>query len=45
LKRALQKMILDDLSMQILEGTFADGDHILADVTKNGDIHFKKTSK
>jgi ATP-dependent Clp protease ATP-binding subunit ClpB len=45
LKRALQKMILDDLSMQILEGNFADGDHILADVTKNGDIHFKKTSK
>jgi ATP-dependent Clp protease ATP-binding subunit ClpB len=45
LKRALQKMILDDLSMQILEGNFADGDHILADITKNGDIHFKKTSK
>jgi ATP-dependent Clp protease ATP-binding subunit ClpB len=45
LKRALQKMILDDLSMQILEGNFTDGDHILADVTKNGDIHFKKTSK
>jgi ATP-dependent Clp protease ATP-binding subunit ClpB len=45
LKRALQKMILDDLSMQILEGNFTDGDHILADVTKNGDIHFKKISK
>ena len=45
LKRALQKMILDDLSMQILEGNFTDGDRILADVTKNGDIHFKKTSK
>jgi ATP-dependent Clp protease ATP-binding subunit ClpB len=45
LKRALQKMILDDLSMQILEGNFTDGDHILADVTKNGDIHFKKMSK
>jgi ATP-dependent Clp protease ATP-binding subunit ClpB len=45
LKRALQKMILDDLSMQILEGNFTDGDRILADVTKNGDIHFKKISK
>ena len=45
LKRALQKMILDDLSMQILEGNFTDGDRILADFTKNGDIHFKKTSK
>jgi ATP-dependent Clp protease ATP-binding subunit ClpB len=45
LKRALQKMILDDLSMQILEGNFTDGDHILADVTKNGDINFKKISK
>ena len=45
LKRALQKLILDDLSMQILEGNFTDGDRILADVTKNGEINFKKISK
>jgi ATP-dependent Clp protease ATP-binding subunit ClpB len=45
LKRALQKMILDDLSMQILKGNFTDGDRILVDVTKNGDINFKKISK
>jgi ATP-dependent Clp protease ATP-binding subunit ClpB len=45
LKRALQKMILDDLSMRILEGNFADGDHILVDVAKNGDMNFKKINK
>ncbi len=45
LKRALQKMILDDLSMKILEGRFADGDHILADISKNGDVDFKKLKR
>ena len=45
LKRALQKMILDDLSMKILEGRFANGDQIRADISKNGEVDFKKLNK
>jgi ATP-dependent Clp protease ATP-binding subunit ClpB len=42
LKRALQKLILDNLAMKILEGTFAEGDHILVDLTDSGEMVFKK---
>jgi ATP-dependent Clp protease ATP-binding subunit ClpB len=42
LKRALQKLILDNLAMKILEGTFVEGDHILVDSTDTGDMVFKK---
>jgi ATP-dependent Clp protease ATP-binding subunit ClpB len=42
LKRALQKLILDSLAMKILEGTFAEGDHIQIDSTDSGDMVFKK---
>ena len=42
LKRALQKLILDNLAMKILEGTFAEGDHILVELTDSGEIAFKK---
>jgi ATP-dependent Clp protease ATP-binding subunit ClpB len=42
LKRALQKMILDDLSMLILDGTFADGDSVWVDLSKSGVLGFKK---
>jgi ATP-dependent Clp protease ATP-binding subunit ClpB len=45
LKRALQKMILDDLSMLILEGTFADGDSVRVDLSKNGVLVFQKNNK
>jgi ATP-dependent Clp protease ATP-binding subunit ClpB len=45
LKRALQKMILDDLSMLILEGTFADGDDIRIDLSKSGALNFQKIDK
>lgn len=31
LKRALQKQILDNLAMKLLEGTFAEGDQIVID--------------
>jgi ATP-dependent Clp protease ATP-binding subunit ClpB len=31
LKRVLQKQILDNLAMQLLEGAFAEGDHIVID--------------
>jgi ATP-dependent Clp protease ATP-binding subunit ClpB len=42
LKRALQKLILDNLAMKILEGTFAEGDHVLVDLTDSGEMAFKK---
>jgi ATP-dependent Clp protease ATP-binding subunit ClpB len=45
LKRALQKMILDDLSMLILEGTFTDGDDIRIDLSKSGVLNFQKVNK
>jgi ATP-dependent Clp protease ATP-binding subunit ClpB len=45
LKRAMQKMILDDLSMLILEGTFVEGDHILVGLSKSGGLNFQKHNK
>ncbi|OPY01440.1 MAG: Chaperone protein ClpB [Syntrophus sp. PtaB.Bin001] len=42
LKRALQKLLLDNLSMKILEGNFVEGDRILADVDDRGEINFMK---
>jgi ATP-dependent Clp protease ATP-binding subunit ClpB len=45
LKRALQKMLLDDLSMLILEGTFTDGDDIRVDLSKSGALNFQKINK
>ncbi|MEM7010342.1 MAG: AAA family ATPase [Verrucomicrobiota bacterium] len=43
LKRAIQKLILDPLSMQLLDGNFVEGDRVYADLT-NGAIDFKKAS-
>jgi len=45
LKRAMQKMILDDLSMLILEGTFVEGDHVLVGLSKSGGLNFQKHNK
>jgi ATP-dependent Clp protease ATP-binding subunit ClpB len=42
LKRALQKLLLDELAMGILEGKFAEGEHIIVDAKDNGEIIFKK---
>jgi ATP-dependent Clp protease ATP-binding subunit ClpB len=41
LKRALQKMILDPLALDILGGKFTEGDHIVVEVSK-GQIVFSK---
>jgi len=41
LKRALQKMILDPLALDILAGKFSEGDHIAIGVSK-GQITFSK---
>jgi ATP-dependent Clp protease ATP-binding subunit ClpB len=42
LKRALQKLLLDNLAMGILEGKFAEGEHIIVDAKENGEMIFKK---
>ena len=44
LKRSLQKLILDPLAMEILEGKFAEGDKIFIDLSKKGDITLTKKS-
>jgi ATP-dependent Clp protease ATP-binding subunit ClpB len=44
LKRSLQKLILDPLAMEILAGKFADGDKILIDLSKKGEITLTKKS-
>jgi len=44
LKRAIQKEILDPLSLLLLKGKFTEGDAITADVDDNGRFAFKKTS-
>jgi ATP-dependent Clp protease ATP-binding subunit ClpB len=42
LKRALQKLLLDNLSLKILEGTFTEGNHIIVDSTDIGEMIFQK---
>lgn len=42
LKRAIQTHLQDPLALKILDGTFVDGDEILADV-EDGKIVFRKT--
>ena len=42
LKRALQKLILDNLAMKLLEGTFAEGDRITVEATDGGEMIFRK---
>jgi ATP-dependent Clp protease ATP-binding subunit ClpB len=41
LKRALQRLVENPLAMRLLEGDFADGDHIRVDV-QNGELVFEK---
>ena len=42
LKRSLQKLLLDNLSLKILEGTFTEGNHIIVDSTDSGEMIFQK---
>jgi ATP-dependent Clp protease ATP-binding subunit ClpB len=42
LKRAIQREILDPLSLELLEGKFHEGDHILADADGGNRIFFRK---
>jgi ATP-dependent Clp protease ATP-binding subunit ClpB len=42
LKRAIQKLLLDSLSLKLLEGAFVEGDSITADVDERGGIVFSR---
>ena len=42
LKRSLQKLILDPLAMEILAGKFAEGDRVVAGLSKKGEITLTK---
>ena len=35
-------MLLDNLAMGLLEGKFAEGEHIIVDAKDNGEMIFKK---
>jgi ATP-dependent Clp protease ATP-binding subunit ClpB len=41
LKRALQKLIADPLALKILEGGIQPGQHVVADVNKQGEFVFR----
>ncbi len=43
LKRAIQRKILDPLSLQLLEGKFSIGDHIVVDSDGTDHLSFKKS--
>ena len=42
LKRSLQKLVLDPLALEILAGKFAEGDKILAGLSKKSEITLTK---
>jgi ATP-dependent Clp protease ATP-binding subunit ClpB len=41
LKRAIQKMIADVLALKLLDGEIQPGEHVVADVARNGELEFK----
>src|SRR6185295_611754 len=41
LKRAIQKLLADPLALKILEGDIQPGDHVLADVNRDGEFNFQ----
>jgi ATP-dependent Clp protease ATP-binding subunit ClpB len=41
LKRAIQKLLADPLAFKILEGDIQPGDHVVADVNRNGELSFQ----
>ncbi|HEV8364858.1 MAG TPA: ATP-dependent chaperone ClpB [Gemmatimonadaceae bacterium] len=42
LKRAIQRLVQNPLALQLLEGKFSDGDHIVADVAADETLTFVK---
>jgi len=45
LKRTLQKLLLDNFALRMLEGTFSEGDHIIVDAKDSGEMIFEKRGK
>ncbi|NLV81834.1 MAG: hypothetical protein GXZ18_02350, partial [Synergistaceae bacterium] len=45
LRRAIQKMVEDPLSNQMLEGLIVDGDKVSVTVNKKGEMKFKTSKK
>jgi len=45
LKRSIQKMILDPLAVKLLEGDFAEGEHIVVDITPAGAVFFSRKNE
>ena len=41
LKRAIQKLLADPLALKILEGDIQPGDHVVADVNRDGEFNFQ----
>jgi ATP-dependent Clp protease ATP-binding subunit ClpB len=41
LKRAIQKLLADPLALRILEGDIQAGDHVIADVNRDGEFTFQ----
>jgi len=41
LKRAIQKLLADPLALRILEGDIQAGDHVVADVSRDGEFTFQ----
>ena len=45
LKRAIQRLILDPLALQVLEGKFVEGDTVVVDVSKDQIVFLKEEKK
>jgi ATP-dependent Clp protease ATP-binding subunit ClpB len=45
LKRAMQKLVLDNLAIRLLDGSFAEGDSIIVDIGDDGTVSFEKNTK
>jgi len=45
LKRSIQKMILDPLAVKLLEGGFAEGEHIMVDITPVSEVFFSRKNE
>lgn len=45
LKRAMQKLVLDNLAIRLLDGSFIEGDSIIVDIGDSGIVSFEKNTK
>jgi ATP-dependent Clp protease ATP-binding subunit ClpB len=45
LKRTIQRLVLDPLALQVLEGKFAEGDTVVVDVDRNQIVFYREEKK